>query len=191
MADLVPAQNSQSSQDAHEDLLAALAASRELGPEMDQTLAERYLEKHGKQSAAASRGAQGQAGVVAHRPNFEFAAIGPVLGVVAYIVLLIVSGGNLWWTFFIIPMISGGWLWGEGHRRWDAPSQEAMSARWQQREAWRQSRREAHDQRRAWRHGYPYYPPSYAPRDDGAQQPSSQAASMPPAKDARTPSDVL
>jgi len=191
MADLVPAQNSQSSQDAHEDLLAALAASRELGPEMDQTLAERFLEKHGKRSAAASRGAQGQSSVVAQRPNFEFAAIGPVLGIAVYIALLIVSHGFLWWTFWLIPMIGGGWWWGGGRHMWDAPTQEAMQARWQQREAWRQSRREAHDQRRAWRHGYPYYPPTYAPREDGSRQPSSQAASTPPAKDARTPSDVL
>jgi hypothetical protein len=182
MADRVPAQSGQRSQDAHEDLLAALAASRELGPEMDQTLAERYLEKHGTQNAITSRGAQGQSGIVAQGPNPGLAALGPVLGVAVYIVLLIISQGSLWWTFFLIPMISGSLWWGGGHHGWGGPSQEAMQARWQQREAWRQSRRDARDQYRAWRHGYPYYPPS-----DGGQQQASQ----PSATDARTPSDVL
>jgi hypothetical protein len=185
MADVVPAQNSQSAQDAHEDLLAALAASRELGPEMDQTLAERFLEKHRTAGAVASRAARGPSGVVARRPNVELAAIGPVLGVVAYIVLVAVSGGSLWWTFFIVPMISGGWWWG-GHG-WDGPSKDARQARWQQRDNWRQSRRDARDQYRAWRHGYPYAPPSYGPRDDEDQQ----QASTPSARDARTPSDVV
>ena len=186
MADVVPAQNSQSAHDAHEDLLAALAASRELGPEMDQALADRYLEKHGKTGAVASRGAGAQQqGVVARRSNFELSALGPVLGVAVYIAILIVSHGEYWWTFFLIPMISGLW-WGGEHRRWDGPSSEARQARMQQRDDWRQARHDARDEYRARRHGYPYYPPSYAPRDEGPRQ-----ASTPPATDARTPSDVL
>jgi hypothetical protein len=182
MADQLPARSAQSAQDAHEDLLAALAASRELGPEMDSALAERYLEKHGKSGAIPSRGAAPQQqGVVAQGSHFDARALMPVLGVATYIAILVVSGGHLWWTFFLIPMIaSSGWWWGEG-------SHGGMSqAQWQQRYEQRAARHEARNQYRAWRHGYPYYPPSYPPRDDGSQQ-----ASTPPATDARTPSDVI
>ena len=156
MADRLPAQRPQSSQDAHDDLLAALAASRELGPEMDKTLAERYLEKHGK-PAAQSGGQQLQQPPTSPRlvlaSNQTLAAIGPILGIAVYIVLLIVSHGDLWWLFWLPMVLGGGWWWGGGwghHGGWYGP-----------RDDWRQQRRVARDDYRAWRRGYPStYPPS-------------------------------
>ncbi len=174
MAEQLPARSGQSAQDAHEDLLAALAASRELGPEMDATLAERYLEKHGKAGAAAPLGAP-QSGIVARTPSLDLTAIMPILGAIAYIVLLLVSGGAYWWTFFIIPMMfGGGWWWGGSH---DA----TRDARWQQRYDQRRARQMSRDQYRAWRHGYPY---PYAQNNDDPRQAAA------PGSDARVPSDV-
>lgn len=153
MADRAPAP--QTSGDAHEDLLATLAASRELGPEMDKALAESYMQKHGQPAPAAPQ----QPGQPV-RPNPGYAglaAIGPVLGIVAYIAILALSGGRLWWMFWL-PMALGGW-WGGwwGHGWWGGDPWHA------QRDEMRYRRRMARDEYRAWRRGYGYPP---APYDD-------------------------
>src|SRR5262249_14503967 len=86
----------QNGEDAHTDLLATLAASRELGAEMDKTLAESYLAKHGQLAHAPSPRQE------AHSPapmSQLVGMIGPAAGIGAYIVLLVVSGGDLWWMF--------------------------------------------------------------------------------------------
>lgn len=175
MADRLPAPNSQSSQDAHEDLMAALAASRELGPEMDATLVDRYLEKHGKSSAAIAQ-AQPPHGSPPV-PYQALSAIGPILGIAAYIVILIVSQGTLWWTFWL-PMALGGWWWSwPRHGGWDDPRNDMRQAR-------RQARYEARNEYWARRYGRPY---PYPPRNDEPQQTSTPSATS----NARMPSDVL
>ena len=163
MADRLPAQSSQNPQDAHEDLLATIAASRELGPEMDKALAERYLEKHSK-PAVAPQPKQQQPPVAAYSPNQALAAIGPMLCIAAFITILIGSGGHLWWLFWL-PLVFGGW-WGRWW--WGGPHYGGYNSR----DDWRQARRDARYQYRAWRHGYSPYP--YPPRsDDGSQPPAS------------------
>jgi hypothetical protein len=63
------AQNAQTPQDedARKELLATIAAGRDLGPEMDQTLADRYIEQQQK-SKAQSRNVA---------PTPQYAAVGP------------------------------------------------------------------------------------------------------------------
>jgi len=155
MADRVPAQQSG---DAREDLLATLAASRELGPEMDAALAESYMQKHG-QAAQTRQAQQGQRqdviGPPGQRMNPGLAALGPVLGIGVYIALLIVSHGALWWMFWV-PMALGGWWGGMCGGWWGGPWNDGQPYNdWRaQREAWRYQRRSARDQYRAWRRGY-------------------------------------
>lgn len=157
MADRVPAPRQ--SGDAHEDLLATLAASRELGPEMDQSLAESYIRKH--EQLAQTMPQQPVQPIHPNSGGAGPAAIGPVLCIAAYIAILVLSGGHLWWMFWL-PMALGGWWggrWGGGWRSGDP---------WHtQRDEWSYQRRMARDQYRATRHGYGYPP---APYDDPRQR---------------------
>jgi hypothetical protein len=195
MADRVPAQQSG---DAHEDLLATLAASRELGPEMDAALAERYMQKHG-QPAQPRQAQQNQqqdvVGPQGQRMNPGLAAVGPALGIAVYIALLIASGGHLWWMFWV-PMALGGWWggmcggwWGDGrsypYNDWRAQRNAQRDA---QRDAWRYQRRMSRDQYRAWRRGYGTPPGWYdEPRGQGGYSPypADPRGPYPPTGDAR------
>jgi hypothetical protein len=100
------------------DLMAALKAARELGPDMDQAVAASYLEKQksAAQTQAQAQSPQAQAVVAApteHRPWPMFMT--PGLGIMLYIVLLVVSHGWLWWTFWLIPAFGGWGWWGWRH----------------------------------------------------------------------------
>ncbi|HKS70561.1 MAG TPA: hypothetical protein VJQ45_09070 [Ktedonobacterales bacterium] len=151
------------------DLMAALASARELGPDMDKAVAASYLEKQKQQAAAKAQAQQEQQqAVIASRgqqtpwPMY----MTPALGIMLYVVLLVVSHGWLWWTFWLIPAFGGFGWWG---RRGDV--HEARMQRRVDRYEWRRAR-----------YGYGY---RYGPYDNGSgpapsqqqpqvQQPSSQ-----------------
>jgi hypothetical protein len=100
-------------EEQHKDLLATLAASRELGPEMDRALAESYLQKHpelvGQKQQAVVAQPEQQRSV---SPDVVGLA-GMGIGVVAYIAVLWTSKGDLWWMFW--PLMGWfGWRWGWG-----------------------------------------------------------------------------
>lgn len=186
MADRTPAPRQ--SGDAHEDLLATLAASRELGPEMDQSLAESYMRKHGQPAPAAQQPGQ----PAQQHPGYAgLAAIGPALGIAVYIVLLIVSGGRLWWMFWL-PMALGGWWGGMWGGWWGGDPWHV------QRDEWRYQRRMTRDQYRAWRRGYGYPPAPYDdPRRPGdyprypAPRPDPREPGQPPTPPSAPGRDVL
>jgi hypothetical protein len=160
-------------EDAHTDLLATLAASRELGPEMDKALAESYMHT----VATPAQAPQNQ-GVVAP-PRFDsgdFAsAIVMVAGIAAFVTLLIVKGPEafgLVWIFFLF----GGWRW----FGWSRRNSDYRARRME----YRQSRREMRDDWRAMRRGYyqigdPDRPS--APTPPEASQPQVSAPPIPPA----------
>ena len=179
----------QDPEDARTDLLAALAASRDLGPEMDKALVDSYMEKH---NALIRPAAQPVAQPRAQSGEFlSFMCMG--LGIVAFIAVLAVSHGSLWWMFW--PLIGwAGWRWGWGSGG-GSNGGEYRSAR----EDYRRARWEYRMQRRAARFGVPYtsgydqpqavpppqypqprYPqspasPEQPPSDGGTSQPSRHA----------------
>ncbi|HLZ22406.1 MAG TPA: hypothetical protein VKQ30_09810 [Ktedonobacterales bacterium] len=133
-------------EDAHTDLLATLAASRELGPEMDKALAESYMQKH----TAAVTPAQAPLTQDVTEPrrfgSSDWAtAVVLVAGIAAFTVAMVATGGHaigFIWLFFVF----GGWRWwGWGHR-----NAEYRGRRME----YRQAHREMRDDWRAMRRGY-------------------------------------
>ncbi len=102
-------------EETHTDLLATLAASRELGPEMDKALAQSYIERHpelvGKQPPPAVV-AQPERRAIS--PDIIGIA-GMGIGVVAYIAVLAATQGHAWFMFW--PLMGWfGWRWNRwGH----------------------------------------------------------------------------
>lgn len=158
-------------EDLHQDLLATMAASRELGPEMDKALVDSYMERHpelkGQQKQALTQ-------PETHTRPDIVGLTGMSVGMIGYIVLLIVSHGSLWWMFW--PMMAwGGWRWGSnGHH------DERHAARQQMREARFQARMEA----RMNRYGVPYVrvnpPVESAPQQPATLPPAPAAPPVPP-----------
>lgn len=170
----------QDPEDVRTDLMAAMAASRELGPEMDKAVVDSYMEKHHPVSAqqpAAQAVTQAE-----QRPQSAdlIGFIGLGVGLVAYIAILIASHGWLWWLFWPI-MGWAGWRWGGGWGCWGGSRSEYRQSRME----YRAQQREMRMQRRASRYGLPYrYRYSYEygyddepPQAQQAQQPQQTAAS--------------
>jgi hypothetical protein len=152
------------------ELVAAIKAARELGPDMDQSVAASYLAK--QQAAAEAARPQPQQAVVPtpgqqrRWPLF----VSPPLGIMVYIVLLVVSHGALWWMFWLIPAI-GGWGWQSSAHH------EAHVQRHMDRLEWRRARYAA-------RHGYSPYgsapPANQPPQALPPQAPAPGAPQTPP-----------
>jgi len=124
-------------EDQQNDLLATLAAARELGPDMDKALVESYLQRQPPQPQPKAPAPAPPAAVQPATPGFPRPLyFTPALGIIAYIVLLVVSHSFLWWTFWLIPAF-GGWGWCGGHsgnlyQRY-ADREEWRRARWERR----------------------------------------------------------
>ncbi len=117
---------SPSDEDLRAEIQAAIAAGRELGPDMDEHLADNVLKK--------ARAGQPSPPVVKSVPGgpsaFDsFARMVVVLAVLTFAGALILMGKisieNDWWMLFFLWPLLGGWWWG-GHRhhayaRYSAP----------------------------------------------------------------------
>ncbi len=113
-------------EDMRKDLLAALAAARELGPEMDSSLADAHLRRH--------FGEQPQRAVQA-RPRTDLTPyvagmLGPLmmaLCIAAFVSVLFFTHGFGFWFIFPLLFFGFGWRrgpWGRQYgryygRRWD------------------------------------------------------------------------
>jgi hypothetical protein len=98
-------------EDARTELLAVLAAGRELGPEMDQALAESYLRKH--PITADSTPGRPAVQPVAGAPSPAYQLIAGVrflLAAAIVVVALIASGGHALWLLWL-PLVMGWWWW--------------------------------------------------------------------------------
>ncbi len=196
-------------EDEHKDLMAMIAAGRDLGPEMDKALADSYMERHKNEQKHAEPQAQP---VVPQQPQqswgaspWNLTAFG-ALPLILFIMLLVVSGGHLWWLIFVWPAFFGmGWRrWGYGNHgeQIDPREQRRMM-----RDQYRQQRRMMRDQ---WIYGAlppqniqppfqqpaptqvpvqtpaPIAPPAPAPRAQAPQAQSTQAPE-PPAEPSQPP----
>src|SRR5579859_401756 len=117
-------------EEVRKDLLAALAAGRELGPEMDTALVESHLQRY--YSDAASGGGRARPPATTERPRAasgDFLRAGalassivlPVAVIAAIAVFAFSAGASLHFGWFFLPllfwMIFGRAMWGRG-RRW-------------------------------------------------------------------------
>lgn len=142
-------------EDERADLLATLAAARELGPEMDKSIVDSYLERRKSEvrtgvvpsaSTGSQGGGQSGQGIMPHQTPGTPTGIAqagmlliPLAGIAIYVALLIASQGELWWTFWI-PMAMGGWWRG----MWYPHARYAYRAERQaMRDDYRQARRDA------------------------------------------------
>jgi hypothetical protein len=112
-------------EDMRKDLLAALAAGRELGPEMDAAIVDAHLRRHYGNAADTPR----TPAVVQRQPLDVTPFVMPlalVIGLVAFIAILAFSHGALWFLFW--PLMAWGW-WGWGGRRGRGSHYERRMAR--------------------------------------------------------------
>ncbi len=155
------------SDEAHDDLLATLAAARELNPDMDKALADQYLarRKEEKQRQEQQAPAVVQSEQSPSFSGWRGAPLIPILCTVMVTAILIAAfahNGQFWW-FFWIPMIFGGWWWRRGY----PGGNDSRYQRYLDRERYRQARWEA-------RHGY--LPPEGAEGSRTATLPGSGQA---------------
>jgi hypothetical protein len=171
------------SDEARDDLLATLAAARDLNPDMDKTLAERYLarrrEDQQRQDQQSSVTAEQQDRRTA-RSEWAGRSVVPLFCLLLLAVILVATAashnGAIWW-FFWIPLMFGGWWWRRG-----IPS-DGGDARYQR----RMEREQYYRDRLARRYGY--YPPRPDADKSGADAqaagpalpPNRAAPQIPPA----------
>jgi hypothetical protein len=108
----------QMSDDERADLMAMIAAGRDLSPEMDKSLVESYAERREAQKEAQEklhRNAvvpQQQSPVVATSGQHPAVAITGIIATVAiFIAIMLFTQGHGWWFIFPLFGIFGGW-WG-------------------------------------------------------------------------------
>lgn len=146
-------------EDIHKDLLATMAASRELGPDMDKALVDSYMERHPELKGTPQARALTQPQTSNRSEIVSFGGMGVMM--IGYITLLIVSHGEFWWMFW--PMMAwGGWRWGNGSHH--AERQQMRQARWEARMN---------------RYGMPYV--RVGGPDDAQQAQPQQPPAIPPA----------
>jgi hypothetical protein len=114
-------------EDLRKDLLATLAAGRELGPEMDSALVDAHLRRHfgdTPQRAVQPRRPAAPSPLVAQTllPTFMI-----MLGVAAFVAIVVATKGMGWWLFW--PLMLWGWGWG-GRRRWGYGGHRRYDRRW-------------------------------------------------------------
>ncbi|MBA3825927.1 MAG: hypothetical protein H0X24_18755 [Ktedonobacterales bacterium] len=139
------------------EIQAAIAAGRDLDPEMDQHLADSALERYTKEKAARERavGVRPQQAVVApHQPNPNLELIVRTLGtavIIGGIIFAIVfthgAAFGFWWLIFVLGPVWGWRGRHHGSRRYSytngyqAPQQiPDEDARRREREAQRQAK---------------------------------------------------
>lgn len=128
-------------EDEHADLLATLAAARELGPDMDKALVESYMQRRKANMPARPRNAEPRPPV-----NYGFVAqnVLPVILIAVIIAALFFSHGGAW--FLLFPLFWGGWWWrrgsgrGYGYDRYDR-RRAYRDDRRAEREGWRRDER--------------------------------------------------
>ncbi len=164
--------SSDNPEEAHTDLMALIKASRELNPDMDQALAESFMEKHKLASQGGQKPTAQQAVVPQQNPQHPqpFGRFTPAFGmimIVAVIVAMVTF--HAWWALWLIfPLMGmlGGW---RGYGRYHDERHLA-------REQWRHQRYMA-------RMGYPPQQPQQLPESTSKWEPP-----MPPAQRPTPPS---
>ncbi len=112
------------SDEAREDLLATLAAARELNPDMDKALADQYLARRQEDQKRTAQ----RSPMTMEQPQPPAQATrrwrGPFIPVFALVMLAVILAvgvhwGTTWWLLFWIPFMFGGFWWRRGWSNYD------------------------------------------------------------------------
>lgn len=104
-----------------DEIQAAIAAGREVGPDMDRHLADSVLERYRAERTAR----QMAVGLPPPAPTPPAPRVGPDLARVvisvaalAAVVAILILRPELWWLIFVLPAVAGWWGWDHwGDRR--------------------------------------------------------------------------
>jgi hypothetical protein len=115
------AQGSQDDETLRNEIQAAIKAGREVGPDMDEHLADSVLERYRQEQAARNKALTPQRPVAPpmSRPggmsNGEAIArvVITVAGMAVFVTLILLNW-HLWWLVFVFPFFFGMW----GRRHW-------------------------------------------------------------------------
>lgn len=124
-------------EDEHNDLLATLAAARELGPDMDKALAESYMQRRKATAPARPRNAEPRPPV---NVDFVARAVFPAVMIAACVFAAVLLLPHGWGWFFLLPLFFGGW------RRWRGRGWYGYDDRYDRRRAYREERRAAREE---------------------------------------------
>lgn len=160
-------------EDARTDLHAMIAASRELGPDMDKALVDSYMARQkpapAPKQSITPRSDGGQPQIFGQATRL----VGIMAVAAVVITMLVVSRGELWWFIFPLMWMGGAWgWWGRGH---------GHDGRHQMREEYRQRRRDLRDR-------YHYGIPDDRPESGGPRDGQSLPGATPTAPAAERPS---
>ena len=109
------------------EIQAAIAAGREVGPEMDQHLADSVLERYRQEQAARERALARMRPQPPQRREFGgelgqaiasnvSTAVVAIAGIAAFVLLLIFAR-DYWWVIFLLPWLLGALGWNRWSHR--------------------------------------------------------------------------
>jgi hypothetical protein len=104
------------------EIQAAIAAGREVGPDMDKHLADSVLERYRQEQAARAKALTPQlpAAPPATASNGEnFARVIVTLAGMAVFLAIIFKAPEFWWLIFVLPGLFGLWGWNHWGGRHD------------------------------------------------------------------------
>jgi hypothetical protein len=112
------------------EIQAAIAAGREVGPEMDTHLADSVLERYRQEQAARQAAIQAmrpaaavrQPRLLAPKPQQSAETVGRTILAIAglaVVVGLLFWQPHFWWILFFLPGLFGFWGRGRRRSRWD------------------------------------------------------------------------
>lgn len=130
-------------EDEHNDLLATLAAARELGPDMDKALAESYLQRRKSSTPARPRNAEPRPPM---NVGFVAQAALPAVMIAALVIGALLFSSHGWILFFLLPLCWGGWRRRRGWYGDDRYNRrrDYRDERRAERDEWRHARRDDH-----------------------------------------------
>lgn len=100
------------------EIQTAIAAGREVGPDMDRHLADSVLERYRTEQAARNKALATQKPAQPPAPSQTGDAIARsviTVAAIAAFIAIIVWQPHLWWVVFFLPSLFGVWRWGH----WD------------------------------------------------------------------------
>lgn len=104
------------------EIQAAIAAGRELSPDMDAHLADSALERYRTEQQARAKALTKQQPAappapVQRGPSTSIERTVMAVAGLGALVAILVLAPHLWWVIFFLPGLLGGW-WGWRHDRW-------------------------------------------------------------------------
>jgi hypothetical protein len=102
------------------EIQAAIAAGRDLSPDMDQHLADSVIERYRKERQTQRTALAKQHAAPPATLRFDSEEMGrfflPLVGLAAFVAIVVLRP-ELWWVIFFLPMLGGWWGWGHWSHR--------------------------------------------------------------------------